>query len=422
MSNSSLSKSNRKAIVLVIDGCGVGAAPDVQSFGDRSDCNSMANTAKAVGGLKLPNLERMGLGHITKIEGVKAADQTNGLYGKLQEKSAGKDTQTGHWEMMGIVSSTPFRTYPDGFPQEILDRFIKETGCKGVLVNKPYSGTEVIAKYGEEHQKTGYPIVYTSGDSVFQLACHVDTIPLETQYKWCAIAREIMRGPHLIGRIIARPFKGEPGDYKRLSFERRDYGVKPPQPTFMDNFVDAGAGVLGIGKIEDIFDKQGVTHAQHTGTNKEGLELTLKAIKNEFDLKNHAVVKNAPDAVQFVFTNLVDTDMLFGHRRDVQGYAGALTEIDHWLGEIMEAMSEQDVLLISSDHGNDPTAPGTDHTREFVPILAFSKALQKSSAPQHNLGVRDGFYDIAASLSSWFGIDWKGKGKSFLPQLSGVKQ
>jgi phosphopentomutase len=422
MLKSALPSPNRRAIILVIDGCGIGAAPDVAKFGDRADCNSIANTARAVGGLKLPNMGSFGLGNVTNIEGVAAVSQAVGLYGKLQERSNGKDTQTGHWEMMGIISSTPFRTYPNGFPPEILARFIAETGCKGILVNKPASGTEVIAEYGEEHQKTGYPIVYTSADSVFQIACHVDTIPLATQYKWCAIAREIMRGPHLIGRIIARPFNGTAGNYKRMSFERKDMGVKPPQATFMDTFVDAGAGVLGIGKIEDIFDRQGVTHAQHTGSNKEGLELTLAAIKDKFDLKKAAISDKAPDTVQFIFTNLVDTDALWGHRRNVQGYAGSLNEIDQYVGEIVDAMRPEDVLLITSDHGNDPTAPGTDHTREFVPILTFSKALQGNSAVQHNLGTRDGFFDMAASLSNWFGMDWRGNGTSFLPQLSGVSK
>jgi phosphopentomutase len=420
MSEFNFANSRRRAIVLIIDGCGIGASPDAGRFGDAASCNSIANTAKAVGGLKLPNLERIGLGNITPIEGVKKNASANGIFGKLQEKSNSKDTQTGHWEMMGIVSSTPFRTYPDGFPQDVLDRFIAETGCKGVLANKPASGTQVIEEYGPEHQKTGKPIVYTSADSVFQLACHVDTIPLEQQYRWCEIAREIMRGPHLIGRIIARPFTGAPGSYKRLSFERRDYGVKPPQPTFLDNFRDAGAGVLGIGKIEDIFDKQGITHALHTGTNREGLELTLQAVQGKFDLAGHRIATDAPDTVQFVFTNLVDTDMLFGHRRDVQGYGKALVEIDQWVGEIIEALNEEDVLLISSDHGNDPTAPGSDHTREFVPLLAYSKALHNSSVPARDIGIRDGFYDMAASLANWFGMEWRGPGVSFLPQLTGV--
>jgi phosphopentomutase len=224
----------------------------------------------------------------------------------------------------------------------------------------------------------------------------------------------------LIGRIIARPFTGEPGNYRRLSFERRDYGMKPPQPTFLDSLTDSGAGVLGIGKIEDIFDRQGLTHALHTGSNKEGLELTVKAIRKQFDLQSHKIAEKAPDTVRFIFTNLVDTDALYGHRRNVDGYAKALEEIDAHLGEIIDAMQQDDVLMITSDHGNDPTAPGTDHTREYVPILAYSKALLGDSAIKHDAGVRDGFYDMAASLASWFDLPWRGPGVSFLPQLSKV--
>lgn len=422
MADTSVRNTNRRAIILVVDGCGIGAAPDATKFGDSDSCNSIGNTAKAVGGLKLPVLESMGLGNIAALEGVKPVSNPTGFFGKLQEVSNGKDTQTGHWEMMGIISETPFRTYPDGFPKDVLDRFIQETGCKNILVNKPYSGTEILDDFGAEHQKTGFPIVYTSGDSVLQIACHVDTVPLATLYKWCEIAREIMRGPHLIGRIIARPFSGTPGNYKRLSFERRDYGMKPPQQTFMDVFLDKGAGVLGIGKIEDIFDKQGVSHAIHTGSNAEGLDLTMQAIQGKFDLKSHAIMAGAPDAVQLIFTNLVDTDALFGHRRNVDGYGQSLVEFDKWLGEIVEAMHEEDVVMICSDHGNDPTAPGTDHTREFVPMIAYSKSLLRSSDLNHDIGIRNGFYDMAASLGSWMGTDWQGHGVSFLPQLTRVAQ
>lgn len=420
MSQISLPKGAGRAIILVVDGCGIGAAPDFAKFGDRDDCNSIGNTAKAVGGLKMPNLARMGLGNIGAIEGVKPSANPTGIYGRLQEKSNGKDTQAGHWEMMGVVSTTPFRMYPDGFPKDVVDRFLAATGCKEILSNKPASGTVVLDEFGPLHQKTGHPIVYTSGDSVMQIACHVDTVPLAVLYQWCQIARDMMQGPHLIGRIIARPFTGEPGNYKRLSFERRDYGMKPPQPTCLDAFMDAGAGVLGIGKIEDIFDKQGVSHAIHTGTNKEGLELTAKAIRNQFDLKSHEIMENAPDAVRIIFTNLVDTDALYGHRRNVDGYAKALEEIDEHVGQIIEVMNEDDVLLVTSDHGNDPTAAGTDHTREYVPIVAYSKSLLNNSSVGHDAGVRDGFYDLAASMASWFNLPWQGPGVSFLPQLTKV--
>ena len=245
-------------------------------------------------------------------------------------------------------------------------------------------------------------------------------MPLAKQYEWCQIARDILQGPHRVGRVIARPFTGSPGSYKRLSFERRDFGVRPPGETFLDNLIDAGAGVLGIGKIEDIFDKQGLSHAQHTGSNREGLELTLAAIQNKFDLHGKEVHASAPNTTPLIFTNLVDTDSLYGHRRNPQGYAEALTEIDQWLGVLIEAMSPDDLLLISSDHGNDPTAPGTDHTREFVPIIAYSKLLESMPFQNKNIGIRHGFYDMAASLAAWFGMDWQHGGSSFIPQLSEV--
>lgn len=410
---------DRRAIILIVDGCGIGAAPDAAKFGDSDSCNSIANTARAVGGLKLPNFERLGLGNIGPIPGVAQVANSSGFYGKLQELSAGKDTQTGHWEMMGIVSDCGFPTYPNGFPQELLDRFIKETGCKQILCNKPYSGTQVLEDLGEEHQRTGHPIVYTSGDSVWQLACHIETIPLAKQYEWCQIARNMLNDKFKVGRVIARPFTGTPGNYKRLSFERRDFGVKPPAPTFLDEFLAQGAGVLGIGKIEDIFDKQGLSHAQHTGSNREGLDLTLQAVNGKYDLSGKAIIDNAPDTVQLIFTNLVDTDSLYGHRRNAEGYAGALLEIDQWLGQIIDAMHKDDLLLITSDHGNDPTAPGTDHTREFVPIIAYAKSLEQQANNKGDIGIRNGFYDMAASLSGWFGLP-PSHGHSFIPQLTEV--
>ncbi len=410
----------RRAIVLVVDGCGIGAAPDAAAFGDSADCNTLANTARATGGLSLPNLARLGLGNIATIEGVRPADRPIGFYGKLKERSNGKDTQTGHWEMMGVISETAFPLYPDGFPPEIIERFIAETGCRGILCNKPASGTAVLEELGQEHQKTGYPIVYTSGDSVFQVACHVETVPLATQYRWCEIAREILQGKHRVGRVICRPFAGERGHYYRLGGDRRDYAVPPPAATLLDRLRAAGLGVLGVGKIEDIFVKQGISHAKHTGTNREGLELTLQSICGQLPLDPLAVDAGAPETVQFIFTNLVDTDMVFGHRRNAGGYAGALVEIDEWLGRIIEAMRDEDILVICSDHGNDPTAAGTDHTREYVPILGYSPALSGVEASRRALGIRDGFVDVAASLAAWFGLPWTGPGVSFIPELSRV--
>ena len=407
--------ANKRAIVLIIDGCGVGAAPDASAFGDSGSVNSLANTARECGGLELPNLQSLGLGYLSNIQGVEPAAKSIGYYGKLKELSCGKDTQTGHWELMGLVSKTAFPVYPQGFPPEVIDKFIDKTGCKGILSNKPASGTEILVDLGQEHQRTGFPIVYTSGDSVFQIACHVETVPLKTLYRWCEIARELLQGEHRVGRVIARPFAGAPGNYERLGGDRRDYSVPPPAPTFMDILLEKGCGVLGIGKIEDIFNKCGVSHAVHTGSNKQGLELTLEAVNNKLDLPPLALNTQAPNTVNFIFTNLVDTDMLFGHRRNVKGYGKALEEIDEWLGKIIRAMSADDLLIISSDHGNDPTAPGTDHTREFVPLVVYSPGLVPQSVQTANLGIREGFFDVAASLASWFEVDWRGSGKSFLP-------
>ncbi len=411
---------HRRTIVMIVDGCGAGAAPDASSYGDGSDCNTLANVARSVGVLDLPVLAKLGLGNITDIPGVGPIAEPIGFYGKLRESSKGKDTQTGHWELMGLISQQAFPLYPNGFPPEIIDRFIKETGCGGILCNKPASGTVILEQLGQEHQRTGHPIVYTSGDSVFQIATHAETVPLATLYKWCQIAREILQGEHMVGRVIARPFAGEPGKYQRLGGDRRDYAVPPPEATLLDKLLDNGTGVLGIGKIEDIFNRRGISHAKHTGSNLEGLKLTLAAVENQLDLAPLAIMDGAPQNVQFIFTNLVDTDMLFGHRRDVRGYASALVEIDEWLGKITGAMHPDDLLVITSDHGNDPTAPGTDHTREYVPILCYSRSFSGINPSSKDLGVRDGFVDVAASLASWFGLKWSGPGVSFIPEFSKV--
>ena len=425
------SKGARRAIVMVIDGCGIGASPDAADFGDAATCNTLANTARYVDGLHLPTLERLGLGKVSPIDGINAKAASNGLFGKLRERSNGKDTQTGHWEMMGVVSSKAFPTFPNGFPPNVISEFIEKTGCKNILCNQPASGTTVLEELGEEHARTGYPIVYTSGDSVFQIAVNVDVTPLATLYKWCEIARDMLQGPYRVGRVIARPFNGTKGNYKRLSGERRDYAVPPPEPTLLDKVKDAHRGVLGIGKIEDIFVGNGLTHAKHTGSNAEGLDLTLKAIQKKLNLSEMAIHHGtsgagaagsaSSDDVQLIFTNLVDTDSLFGHRRDASGYGKALLEIDQWTGKIVDSMQDEDLLLISSDHGNDPTAPGTDHTREFVPLLAYSPLLAKRAAENGNIGERDGFVDIAASLADWLAVTWSGPGKSIVtPALLSV--
>ncbi len=403
----------RRAILLIVDGCGVGASPDAAEFGDKASYNTLANVASQTADFSLPNLEKLGLGNICPINGVAQNPRSIGITAKLEEASNGKDTQTGHWEMMGLVSTKAFPTYPNGFPPEIIDAFVKESDIPGILCNLPMSGTDVMRDLGQEHQQTKKPIVYTSGDSVFQIACHTDTIPLSKQYEMCEIARRILDGPHKVGRVICRPFEGKPGEYKRRSGDRRDYAVPPPQKHFMDRLIEQNMGVFGVGKIEDIFVKTGLSHAQHTGSNAEGLDLTLKAINGSLSMPGLKLSQNLPDDVRFIFTNLVDTDALYGHRRDVPGYAASLKEFDAWLGKILSALTKDDLLLISSDHGNDPTAPGTDHTREYVPLVAYSPSLI-NNGEENNLGVRKGFFDIAAGLSDWLSVDWSGPGKTFL--------
>ena len=404
--------------MVVIDGCGAGAAPDAKAYGDLETCNTLGNLARHVKTLKLPQLAQLGLGNITEMQGVPANRNAIGLFGKLKELSRGKDTQTGHWELMGVVSEHEFPTYPHGFPHAIVDKFIKETGCHSILGNEPASGTEILERLGPEHQKTGAPIVYTSADSVFQIACHVDVVPLEKLYMWCEIARKILDGKHRVGRVIARPFIGEKGNYLRLQGDRRDYAVPPPEKTLLDDLREFGLGVFGVGKIEDIFVKQGLSHAKHTATNAEGLRITLAAIRNQIDLEPLAIVPNAPGEVQMIFTNLVDTDSLFGHRRDPKGYAQALVEVDQWLGKALPSLGEGDLFVIASDHGNDPTAPGTDHTREYVPLILYSPTFiddpTVSSTGERELGVRASFADVGATIAGWFGLHWSRKGESCL--------
>lgn len=318
----------------------------------------------------------------------------------MEEKSKGKDTTTGHWEMAGLISEKPFATFPQGFPKELIDKFIKETSCGGVLANIPASGTAIITELNEEHHKTKYPIVYTSADSVFQIAVDTDLIPLETLYKWCEIARKILDKDNWnVSRVIARPYKIIDGKPTRISKDRRDYSMVPSR-TILNEIKDAGAKVIGIGKIEDIFSKSGITHAIHTGSNKEGLELTLKAVKNELELDKIAYNNiNITQDAEFIFTNLVDTDMLYGHRNDAKGYGKAIEEIDTYVDDIIENMTENDLLIITADHGCDPTVEGTDHTREYVPILVYKQNIEGK-----NLGLIKGFDYIAKTVKNWLQI------------------
>lgn len=390
----------KRAIVVVIDSMGTGAMPDCREFNDTPECNTLKNVCEFNNGLNVPNMEKMGLGNIQDYKGIKKVENPTAQYGTMEEKSKGKDTTTGHWEMAGLVSSKPFATFPNGFPNELIEKFIKETNCGGILANKPASGTAVIAELHDEHHQTKFPIVYTSADSVFQIAVDTDLIPLETLYKWCETARRILDDDDWnVSRVIARPYKIIDGKPTRISKDRRDYSMIPSH-TVLNDIKDAGAKVIGIGKIEDIFSKSGITHAIHTGSNKEGLELTLKAVKNELDLdkiayKNINITNNA----ELIFTNLVDTDMLYGHRNDAAGYGKAIEEIDTYVDDIINNMTDNDLLIITADHGCDPTVEGTDHTREYVPILVFNKK-QKGG----NLGLIKGFDFIADTVKNWLKI------------------
>lgn len=391
--------SNTRAIIIVIDSMGIGAMPDCKDFGDIPECNTLKHVCEFNKGLNVPNLEKMGLGNIQDFDGIKKVENPIATYATLVEKSKGKDTTTGHWEIAGITLDRPFATFPQGFPAELIDKFIKETNCGGVLANCPASGTAIIEKLNDEHHATKFPIVYTSADSVFQIAVDTDLIPLETLYKWCETARKILtEDDYYVSRVIARPYKIIDGKPTRISKDRRDYSIEPIAPTLLNEVKDNGGKVIGIGKIEDIFSKSGITHAIHTGSNKEGLELTLKAVRNELPFEDIAYIKGQTyNDTEIIFTNLVDTDMLYGHRNDPKGYGQAIEEIDTYLEPIMDAMTDDDLLIITADHGCDPTVEGTDHTREKVPFLMYSKVLPSNG----NLGEIDGFDAIASFIKDW---------------------
>ena len=389
----------RRAIIMVIDSMGCGAMDDCKDFGDSEKCNTLKNVCEFNSGLNVPNLEKLGLGNLGDYKGISKVDNPIGNCAILIEKSKGKDTTTGHWEIAGLVSPQPFATYPQGFPSELIQKFIKKTNCGGILANIPASGTVIIEKLNEEHHNTKFPIIYTSADSVFQIALDTDLIPLETLYKWCEIARKLLDdGGYNVARVIARPYKIIDGKPTRISKDRRDYSMIPKH-TYLNELKDSGAKVIGIGKIEDIFSKSGITHAIHTGSNKQGLDLTLKAVKNDLDLENIAYEKGKNYTKNtLIFTNLVDTDMLYGHRNDAKGYGRAIEEIDTYLEPIMNSMSENDLLIITADHGCDPTVEGTDHTREKVPCVIYSKSLPLCQ----NMGEILGFDYIANVLKDWF--------------------
>ncbi len=385
----------KRVFLIVLDSFGIGAMPDAEKFGDIG-VNTLASCAKSPC-LHIPNLIKAGLGN---IDGVNCLPQTAtpmGAVARLAEASQGKDTTIGHWEIAGIVSKTPLPTYPDGFPEEILAPFREATG-RGVLANAPWSGTAVIDKYGAEHMRTGDLIVYTSADSVFQIAAHEDIVPPEQLYEYCRIARKLLQGKHGVGRVIARPFIGEPGAFSRTS-NRHDFSLEPPADTLLDALQKAGYATIGVGKIYDIFAGQGVGEHVYNKSNANGMEHTANYAKKDF--------------TGLCFVNLVDFDMQFGHRRDVDGYARALSEFDAWLGEFLPMLGEDDVVMLTADHGCDPAYDATtDHTREYVPFLALGKGINPV-----NLGTRGSFADIAATIAEIFGVCLDTPGKSFAKDI-----
>ncbi len=385
----------KRIFLFVLDSCGAGAMPDSESFGDVgvNTLRSCATSAK----LNIPNMRKYGLGNIDGLEFLGPVEKPLGAFGKLAEASMGKDTTIGHWEIAGIVSPDPLPTYPNGFPDEVLEPFKAATG-RGVLANAPWSGTEVIKKYGDEHVRTGDLIVYTSADSVFQIAAHEEVVPLETLYEYCHIARKQLQGKHGVGRVIARPFVGTSGNYQRTS-NRHDYSLEPPRQTLLDAIKAAGLDSIGVGKIYDIFAGRGTTEHVYNKSNADGMD--------------HAMDYAGKDFHGLCFVNLVDFDMLFGHRRDIDGYANALSEFDAWLPGFMEKLGEDDLVMITADHGCDPAYTATtDHTREYVPLLVMGKRVKPG-----NLGVRTGFQNIAATVADLLDVKLDTTGKSFAEEI-----
>lgn len=385
----------KRVFLIVLDSCGVGEAPDAASFGDAG-----ADTMRSIS--RSPRfcaneLCRAGLANIDGLDYLGRRDTHYGAVAKMREISAGKDTTIGHWEIAGLYSKEPLPTYPDGFPDDVIDEFSKATG-RGVLCNKPYSGTAVIDDYGDEHLKSGALIVYTSADSVFQIAAHESIVPPEQLYEYCRMARKILTGKHAVGRVIARPFEGESGAYKRTS-NRRDFSLEPTGRTVLDAIKEAGRDVIAVGKITDIFASRGVTRSIITHGNTEGMDVTLKLIDDDFS--------------GLCFVNLVDFDMLYGHRNDVDGYAAALAEFDAWLPKFVGGMKSDDVLIITADHGCDPGDISTDHTREYTPMIMIGERIKPTE-----LGIRDSFADIAATVAEALDVKYDTVGKSFFGEAS----
>ena len=381
----------KRVFLIVLDSCGAGELPDAAEFGD-FDCNTIKRISKS-DRFDCTNTRRMGLGNVEGLEFLGKTETPAASCGKMAEVSRGKDTTIGHWEIAGIISKTPLPTYPNGFPKEILDEFSRRTG-RGVLCNAPYSGTEVIRDFGRQHAETGDLIVYTSADSVFQIAANEAIVPPEELYGYCRIAREILCGEHSVGRVIARPFEGEYPDYKRTA-NRRDFSLEPYGKTVLDAVCEAGKTVYAIGKISDIFAGRGVTKKTHTHSNTEGMQVALEALGEDFE--------------GLCFVNLVDFDMVWGHRQDIDGYAGGFAEFDRWLPSFTEKMRDGDILIITADHGCDPGDSHTDHTREYVPVIVYGKSVEPRA-----LGVRSTFADVAATVADHLDVDFECCGKSML--------
>jgi phosphopentomutase len=385
-----------RVIIIVLDGVGVGELPDASQYNDQGS-NSLGNLAEKIGDFSLSNLESLGLGNIINLKGVKRQNKPKGSFGKMAEKSPGKDSTSGHWEIAGIILNQCFPLYPKGFPKDLIERFEKAIGRK-VLGNFPASGTEIIKQLGEEHMKTGYPIVYTSADSVFQIAAHESVISLNELYEMCMKARKILGGKNCVGRVIARPFIGKPGNFSRTK-HRKDFSLEPPGPTLLDIAKDRGYPVIAIGKIDELFANRGYTKSFHSVNNQECIEYMLKAFKDY--------------STGLIFTNLIQFDMDWGHRNDYTAYYQGLREFDARLPEIISQLKNDDLLAITSDHGNDPTTSSTDHSREYVPLLIYSKGLKSGI----DLGIRETFADLGQTVAEYLKLPPLNYGKSFLKEL-----
>lgn len=384
----------KRVFLIVLDSLGIGQMPDAEKFGDYN-CNTLKRISKS-NFFKIDNLIKMGLSNIDGVDYLQKTKTPSCAFARMKEASVGKDTTIGHWEIAGIISKKPLPTYPNGFPKEIIDEFSQKTG-RGVICNKPYSGTQVITDYGEEHLKTGNLIVYTSADSVFQIAAHEDIVPIKQLYRYCEIAREILKDEHAVGRVIARPFTGKKGNFVRTA-SRRDFSLSPTNPTMLDAIKNANNDVYAVGKISDIFANKGITKHFESHSNDEGMQIMKYLADKDFN--------------GICFVNLVDFDMLYGHRQDIDGYAKALSTFSEFIPDFMDQMKEDDILIITADHGCDPGDNSTDHTREYTPLLVYGKNIRSQ-----NLGTRNTFADISATVCEYLGVEFNSLGESFLKQI-----